>query len=88
MHVRVENYVGHRGMPMPHRLQFNGRHVNVVETIDQWHGSNHRYVKVRGDDGCLYILRYDAIREDWQLTMFESVRAQAILAQRHGGKVC
>jgi hypothetical protein len=84
MQVRVENQVGPRGVPMPHRIQFGGRRVNVIEIIDQWHGSDHRYVKVKGDDGCLYILRYDAIREDWQLTMFESVRAQLILGQPHG----
>jgi hypothetical protein len=74
MRLRVEHRVDDRGMPMPHTLQFDGRHVHVVETLDQWHGSDHRYVKVRCDDGCLYILRHDAAREGWELTMFESGR--------------
>ena len=72
MHIRVEHYFGHLGMRMPHRLQFDGRHIKVLEILDQWHGPDHRYVKVKCDDGCFYILRYDMAREDWELTMFDS----------------
>jgi hypothetical protein len=91
MRIRVEGCIGHRNMQMPSRLLFDGHRTNVVETIDQWHGSDCRYVKVRCDNGCLYILRYDALREDWELTMFESVRApqflpQLLLPQLHGMK--
>ena len=71
MRIRVDHYIGHQGMQMPHRLRFGGRDAKVIETLDQWHGSDHRYVKVTCDDGCLYILRYDAARENWELTMFE-----------------
>jgi hypothetical protein len=51
------------------RMRPTGAKSRVIETLDQW-GSDYRYVTC--DDGCLYILRYDAAREDWGLTMFES----------------
>jgi hypothetical protein len=53
------------------RMRPTGAKSRVIETLDQ-SGSDYRYVKVTCDDGCLYILRYDAAREDWGLTMFES----------------
>ena len=71
MHIRVEHRIGHLGMQMPCSLQFGGRHIEVVETLDQWHGPDYRYVKIKCDDGCIYILRYDKVREDWELTMFQ-----------------
>ena len=77
MRIRVEHRVDEHGASIPHMLQFDGRHVNVVEMVDQWHGSDHHYVKVMCDDGCLYILRHDAMREAWELTMFKSGRFQS-----------
>jgi len=68
-------------MQMPRRIHLAGHRARVVETIDQWHGSDYRYVKVMGDDGSVYILRFDKIREEWELTMFESARARAIAAR-------
>jgi len=77
MRIRVEHRVDDQGVSIPHMLQFDGRHVNVVEMVDQWHGSDHHYIKVMCDDGCLYILRHDAMREGWELTMFKSDRFQS-----------
>ncbi len=86
MIIRVESCVGRDGMEMCQRIHLGRRQVKVVETIDQWHGSDYRYVKVSGDDGGLYILRLDESQAEWQLTMFESRRAQAISAQLHAGR--
>jgi hypothetical protein len=74
MRIQVEHQVGHGGRPMPRALHFDGRRVEVVETLDQWFGSDYRYVKVRCHDRALYILKFDELRADWELTMFE--RAQ------------
>lgn len=79
MRIRVDHYIGHGGMKMPSRLQLDGHHADVIEILDQWHGPDYRYVKVRCDDESLYILRYDAVREEWELTMFERLRASAPL---------
>jgi len=85
MYVRVDHDIGNDGLQMPRRLRFDGHHVDVIETLDQWHGPDYRYVKLRGGDGSLYILRYDAERDDWELTMYESLRAQEFSARSHAG---
>jgi hypothetical protein len=43
----------------------------VVENLDQWHGADYRYFKVRGSEGDVYILYLDALRSQWALTMYQ-----------------
>jgi hypothetical protein len=62
---------------MPRRLHFGGHQVDVLETLDQWCGPDYRYIKARGTDGGLYILRLDEPQSEWELTMFMGARAQA-----------
>ncbi|MGH8526557.1 MAG: hypothetical protein ACREXY_20810, partial [Gammaproteobacteria bacterium] len=69
-------HAGHRGMPMPRTLPFAGHQVDVLETLDQWYGPDYRYIKARGTDGGLYILRLDEPQAEWELTMFKCARAQ------------
>ena len=61
---------------MPGRLHFGGHQVDVLETLDQWPGSDYRYIKARGTDGNLYILRIDEHYPEWELVVFKSARAQ------------
>jgi hypothetical protein len=61
-------------------LHFDGRRVEVAETLDQWFGQDYRYVKVRGRDGALYILKLHEAHGDWELTMFERAQTQTGLA--------
>ena len=63
-------------MPMPRRLHFGGYQVDVLETLDRWYGPDYRYIKARGTDGGLYILRLDEPQAEWELTMFEGARTQ------------
>ncbi len=51
--IKAEQHAGHRGVPMPRRLDFGGHQVDVLETLDQWYGPDYRYIKVRGTDGGL-----------------------------------
>ena len=69
--VRVECYAGHRGEETPQRFTFDGRSIEVVEVLDAWLAPDHRYFKVRGDDGAYYILRNDVMTGRWELTMFD-----------------
>ena len=46
-------------------------------TLDQWYGPGYQYIKARGTDGGLYILRFDEAQAEWELTMFKDARAQA-----------
>ncbi|HXW26445.1 MAG TPA: hypothetical protein VEK73_17000 [Xanthobacteraceae bacterium] len=78
MRIHVETCAGHGGAPMPARFRLGRARVRVVETLDQWYGPDYRYIKVKGDDRCLYILRFHDAHENWELTMYKSVRAQAM----------
>ena len=78
MEIRVDTYAGHRGMAMPQRFRLGRARIGIIETVDQWFGPDYRYIKVKGDDGGLYILRVHDAHLTWQLTMFASVRAQAV----------
>ncbi len=71
MIIRVECHAGYRGEETPRRFFIGGRRVEVAEVIDRWLAPNHRYFKVGGDDGAVYILRHDAGAESWELTMFD-----------------
>ena len=72
MHVRVECYAGYRGEETPRRFHLGERTVEVAEVVDRWLAPDHRYFKVRGDDGARYILRHDPDAGDWELTLYEA----------------
>lgn len=72
MRVRVETGTGYGGMEMPRRIHFDDRCVEVDENLDQWHGADYRYFKIKGADGNLYILRADDAGGEWNLTLFQS----------------
>jgi len=44
--------------------------------MDQWYGPGYRYLKVRGHDSSVYILRLDEINDQWELIMFSTARVQ------------
>jgi hypothetical protein len=71
MRVEVECYAGYRADETPRALRMGARRILVVEVVDRWLGPDHRYFKLRGDDGATYIVRHDTERDDWQLTVFE-----------------
>ncbi len=66
--VRVECYAGYRGEETPRRFSFGERQVEVDEVVDRWLTPDHRYFKVRGDDGGVYVLRRDAVSGRWKMT--------------------
>jgi hypothetical protein len=68
MRVQVESVADSRGVEMPRRFHLRGRKVEIVEGDDQWHGADYRYFKVKGDDGNVYILRFDEPSSEWEPT--------------------
>ena len=46
----------------------------VTEIIDRWLDPRHRYFKLRGDDGGIYLLRQDTIEDRWEMTLYDSGR--------------
>jgi hypothetical protein len=57
---------------MPVRIRFDEREVEIVENVDQWYGPDYHYFKIKGNDGNLYILRFDEGHAEWELTMFQT----------------
>jgi len=72
MQLKVECFSGYRGEETPRMIQLGQRAVRVTEVLDRWLAPDHRYFKLRGDDGAVYIVRHDAAAEDgWELTLFD-----------------
>lgn len=66
----VTCYAGYRGEEEPREFSIGERKIHVVELLDRWLSPDHRYFKVRGSDGNIYILRHDFATNEWELTMF------------------
>ena len=73
--VRVECYAGSRGEETPRCLYRGPRRIGVEEVLDQWLAPEHRYFRLRGDDGGVYVVRYDIAADRWELTLVDSGRA-------------
>ncbi len=69
--VDVECHAGYRGEETPRRFRLGERQVEIAEVVDAWLAPDHRYFKVRGDDGACYILRNDVTTARWELTLFD-----------------
>ena len=68
--ISVDCYADYRGEETPRRFLLQERKIEVVEVVDRWLAPDHRYFKIRGDDGSIYIIRHDVVRDQWQLTLF------------------
>ncbi len=70
LQIRVECYTGYRGEQTPRVLVLGDSRIAVAEVLDQWLAPDHRYLKLRGEDGNVYIVRYSAPDDSWELTMY------------------
>ena len=73
----VECYAGYRGEETPRRFVLAERTIEVIDVLDRWLSPEHRYFKLRGDDGGIYILRHDVGQGRWELTLYDSGRTEA-----------
>lgn len=71
LRITVECYAGHQGEETPRAFILGGRRILVDEVIDRWLAPDHRYFKVKGADGHVYIIRHDPIGDRWELAMFQ-----------------
>lgn len=65
--LHVECYAGHTGEETPRMLMIDDRKIFVEEVLDRWLGPDHRYFKLKGDDGRVYIVRQDTTTTGWEL---------------------
>jgi hypothetical protein len=67
MPIRVECYSGYRGEEEPRAFWLGERRIEVMELLDRWLSPEHRYFRVKGEDGDTYILRHDEMSGEWTL---------------------
>lgn len=70
--VLVEAYAGYKGEETPRAFIHNGVRREVREIAERWYTERHSYFKLRADDGCRYVLRYDQDELRWELVMREN----------------
>lgn len=72
MRLRVECYAGYQAEERPQRFFLRERRFEVQEVLDQWYGPADFFVRVRADDGNIYILRHshDPNLDLWTLESF------------------
>jgi len=68
--VQVDCYAGYRGEETPRNIRLGGGTIEIREILDRWLGPDHRYFKVRGEDGGAYILRHDIESWTWDLVLY------------------
>jgi hypothetical protein len=72
--VRVICYDGYRAEETPRAFYLGEKRIEVTSVIDRWRGEDHEYVKLDASDGNRYILRYDHVRDEWEIHMMEAGR--------------
>jgi len=72
MRLRVECHAGYKAEQRPQRFFLRERRFEVLEVLDQWYGPEDFFVRVRADDGNLYILRQreNPNQDFWTLESF------------------
>ena len=70
--IDVECHAGHRGEQTPRTVILGDGRIAVEEVIDAWLAPDHRYFKLRGEDGHTYLVRHDERSDTWELTMFRA----------------
>jgi hypothetical protein len=67
MKIAVECYAGHRGEEEPRAFTLGATRFEVQAIEDRWLHPEHRYFKVRVDDGRRFVLRHDSLSDGWEL---------------------
>lgn len=71
MHIRVECYAGYRGEETPRGFWLGTKRIAVRNVQDRWIAPDHRYFRLVGDDGSLYIIRHDMESLEWELIFYQ-----------------
>jgi hypothetical protein len=67
MKIHVECHAGYRDAEEPRSFTLGERRFEVLEIVDRWFAPDHRYFKVKSDDGREFVLRHDDVSGDWEL---------------------
>ena len=67
MKIKVECHAGYRGEEEPRAFTLGGTRQAIVAILDRWMAPEHRYFKVKVEDGRTLVLRHDTASGDWEL---------------------
>jgi hypothetical protein len=67
MKIQVECYAGYRGEEEPRAFTLGATRLAIVAVLDRWMAPEHRYFKVKAEDGRTLVLRHDTASGDWEL---------------------
>lgn len=81
LEVQVECYEGYKSRERPQRLITKDGVIEIIEVVDRWYEAGVRpgsvvlnYFKVKGGDGKIYLLRYNALFDRWAMAKeFKSI---------------
>ena len=65
--IEVLAYSGYKANERPLHFILDDRKLEVQAIADRWYGVEYDYFKVLADDGKLYLLRWDRMRDVWFL---------------------
>jgi len=71
--LKVECYAGYRGDQRPLRFTLGERTYEILEVEDQWYSPGASIFRVHAEDGNVYILRRDEVRDQWTLEGFRAL---------------
>ena len=72
MELKVECYAGYKANERPLAFFLGKRKLGVKDIIDQWYGPDHTYFKILAEDENIYILKYSAASDHWDLVFFKA----------------
>ena len=67
MKIQVECYAGYRGDEEPRAFTLGETRLAIAAILDRWLAPEHRYFKVKAEDGRTLVLRHDTASGEWEL---------------------
>jgi hypothetical protein len=65
--IEVVSYSGYKATERPISFIVDNRKVEVRDIIDRWYDAEHDNFKILGDDGKIYLLRWQRTSDLWFL---------------------
>ena len=75
MELRVTHFKDQNGESIPTSFTIDEIRFNILEILDRWGGTDHRYFKIVTGNGEIYILRHDLYTDIWSIVPVEQKRS-------------
>ena len=75
MKIKVECYSGYKANERPVSFSTDHRKYVVKELLDQWHGPDYTYFRLRADDNNIYILKYNEQNDEWSMASYREEKS-------------